>query len=190
MAKAPSEIPSDEALVRRIADRDETAFRLVYRRHAPAVMAVCFRSLGDREAAAEVTQQTFLRLWERATSLDVRAGRLRPWLLLVARNASIDIGRRRRLSTVAFERLTQSVRNEPDIAGEIVDRMHMRDTHDLLHALGSDQRRIVELAYFGQLTQTEIASILELPLGTVKSRLRLALKHLRDNVRAIGWDSK
>lgn len=190
VAPTPSEIPSDEALLRRLAQRDETAFHVIYRRHARAVMAVSYRSLGDREVAAEVTQQTFLRLWDRAASLDEREGRLRPWLLLVARNAAIDLGRRRRLHTAAFERSLAFASGEPDIAEAVVDRLQGQGARDLLGALGDDQRRIVELAYFGELTQMEIATMLGLPLGTVKSRLRLALHHLRDHVRSIGWDTK
>lgn len=182
--------PSDEALLRRIARRDETAFHVAYRRHSPAVMAVSYRFLGDRESAGEVTQQTFLRLWDRAASLDARMGRLRPWLVLVARNMAIDIGRRRRLHSAAFERLVGSVPTGQDVADTVVDRIEMCDARDLLDLLGEDQRRIVELAYFGELTQTEIATMLEVPLGTVKSRLRLALQHLREHVRAIGWESK
>ncbi|GAC1312177.1 MAG: sigma-70 family RNA polymerase sigma factor [Vulcanimicrobiaceae bacterium] len=189
MVRAQSD-PSDEALLRRIARRDETAFHVAYRRHSHAVMAVSYRFLGDRESAAEVTQQTFLRLWDRAPSVGARTGRLRPWLVIVARNMAIDIGRRRRLHAVSFDRLLASVPTGPDVADSVIERIETRDARDLLAVLGEDQRRIVELAYFGELTQTEIATVLEIPLGTVKSRLRLALQRLRDHVRAIGWESK
>lgn len=190
MTRGRGEVPGDDALLRRIVARDETAFHLLYRRHAPAVMAVSYRFLGDRESAADVTQLSFLRLWTRAATIDARDGRLRPWLLLVARNAAIDRGRRKRLGAIVFERLVPMLRNEPDVAETIVRGAQKRATHDLLDTLGAEQRQIVELAYFGELTQTEIATLLELPLGTVKSRLRLAFGHLRERARASGWESK
>ena len=175
----PSEIPSDEALLRRVVARDETAFHLLYRRHAPAVMAVAYRMLGDREAAAETTQQTFLRLWECARTIDPHERRLRPWLLLVARNAAIDRGRRKRLGLASFARIFSHATVERDTAEVVLERVTAREARDLLAVLSDEQRAVVELAYFGELTQTEIAATLGVPLGTIKSRLRLALGHLR-----------
>lgn len=189
MRERPSDAPVDEALLRRIVVRDETAFHLAYRRHAAAVMAIAYRVLRDRDAAAEITQQTFLRLWDRASTLDAREGRLRPWLLLVARNAAIDVGRRKRLGSAALERRAPRA-DEPDIADTVVERTQARATRDLLAILSDEQRAIVELAYFGGLTQMEIAATLNLPLGTIKSRLRLALKHLRRHASTIGWEIK
>jgi len=182
MREQPSEIPSDEALLRRIARRDETAFRIAYQRHAAAVMGIVYRQLGDRELAADLTQQTFIRLWERADSLDVRDGRLRPWLLSVARNAALDVGRRKAVASAFAGRLFAAQRIEGDIADDIAERAQARATRDLLATLAVEQRLIIELAYFGGLSQTEIAITLDIPLGTVKSRLRLALHHLRQRV--------
>lgn len=180
----PSEVPTDEALLRRVAARDETAFHLIYRRHAQAVMAVAHRILGDRETAAETTQHTFLRLWDHAASIEPREGRLRPWLLSVARNAAIDCGRRKRRGFVALARSFLPPAIERDPAETVIARASAREASDLLATLSAEQRTVVELAYFGELTQTQIAAVLGIPLGTVKSRLRLALQHLRSNVSA------
>lgn len=180
----PSEIPTDEALLCRIAARDETAFHLIYRRHASAVMAVAHRILGDRETAADTTQHTFLRLWKHADSIEPREGRLRPWLLSVARNAAIDYGRRKRRGFIALARGFLQPAIEPDPAEAVIARANAREASGLLATLSAEQRTVVELAYFGELTQTEIAAVLEIPLGTVKSRLRLALGHLRSSVSA------
>ncbi len=174
----PIDVPLDETLLRRVAQRDETAFHLIYRRHATAVMAVAYRILGDRETAAETTQITFLRLWHRASTLEPREGRLRPWLLSVARNAAIDHERHRRRGIAAFGALFTSL-PEADPAETVIARARARETDDLLATLSPEQRAVVELAYFGELTQTEIAATLGVPLGTVKSRLRLGLGHLR-----------
>lgn len=190
MPSRPREIPEDEALLHRIGERDETAFHLVYRRHASAVMAVAYRLLHDREIAAEITQQTFLRLWDRARTIDPSAGRLRPWLLLVARNAALDQGRRKRLGFALLDRAFSGTRSEPDIADAIVEGFRLRETRDLLGTLAEEQRLVIELAYFGELTQAEIATMLELPLGTIKSRIRLALGHLRARAASVGLDRK
>lgn len=188
MPEEPSEIPSDEALLLRIARKDETAFRIAYQRHAPAVMTIVQRQLGDRDLAADLTQQTFVRLWERADSVRVRNGRLRPWLLSVAKNAALDAGRRKTVASAFAGRLFAAQRNDADIAEDVAERAQARATRDLLTTLGAEQRTIVELAYFGGLTQTEIAATLDIPLGTVKSRLRLALQHLRDRARDARWE--
>ncbi|GAC1496691.1 MAG: sigma-70 family RNA polymerase sigma factor [Vulcanimicrobiaceae bacterium] len=188
MRPQASDIPSDEALLRRIARRDQTAFRIAYQRHASAVMAIVQRQLGDRDRAADLTQQTFVRLWEHAESVHVRDGRLRPWLLAVARNAALDVGRRKTVASAFAGRLFAAQRVEADIAEDIADRAQARATRDLLTTLGAEQRTIVELAYFGGLTQSEIAATLRIPLGTVKSRLRLALQHLRDRARDARWE--
>ena len=149
MRPQPSEIPSDDALLRRIARKDQTAFRIAYQRHASAVMAIVQRLLGDRDLAADLTQQTFIRLWERAESVHVRDGRLRPWLLAVARNAAVDAGRRKSVASAFAGRLFAAQRIEVDIAEDIADRAQRRATRDLLTTLGAEQRTIVELAYFG-----------------------------------------
>ncbi|GAC1400323.1 MAG: sigma-70 family RNA polymerase sigma factor [Vulcanimicrobiaceae bacterium] len=188
MRPQASDIPSDEALLRRIARRDQTAFRIAYQRHASAVMAIVQRQLGDRDRAADLTQQTFVRLWEHAESVHVRDGRLRPWLLAVARNAALDVGRRKTVASAFAGRLFAAQHVEADIAEDIADRAQARATRDLLTTLGAEQRTIVELAYFGGLTQSEIAATLRIPLGTVKSRLRLALQHLRDRARDARWE--
>ncbi|GAC1413470.1 MAG: hypothetical protein NVS3B16_06540 [Vulcanimicrobiaceae bacterium] len=145
-------------------------------------MAIAYRLLGDRATAEDLTQQTFLRLWDRAATMDAREGRLRPWLLSVARHAAIDDGRRRRTGASAVERVRAAQRDERDVADTVVDRAQSHATRDLLLSLNADQRTVVELAYFGGLTQMEISAMLDVPLGTVKSRLRLALQHLRARV--------
>jgi RNA polymerase sigma-70 factor (ECF subfamily) len=187
IAVGTTEPATDDTLLRRVAHGDEEAFTALYRRHAQAVMAVVFRVLADREAAEEVTQQTFLKLWDLRRRRGARAGGIRPWLLLVARNAAIDLLRRRRLEAAAFARRIDGGPEERDCADSALEAARARDLVRLLDRLGDDQRRVVELAYFGELTQMEIAHSLGLPLGTVKSRLRLALEHLR---RALGTEAR
>lgn len=96
----PSRIPTDEALLRGVSSRDGASFASLYDRHAKAVMSVAFRLVGDREIAADLTQATFLKLWERPSAVSAGEGMLRPWLLRVVRNAAVDTLRRRRLRAI------------------------------------------------------------------------------------------
>ena len=175
----PSRIPPDEALLRGVSSRDAASFASLYNRHAKAVMSVAFRLVGDREIAADLTQATFLKLWERPSAVSAGEGMLRPWLLRVVRNAAVDTLRRRRLRAIGPEDRIVADDALDDVAEAVVTRARAVATRDLLASLESPQRRVIELTYFGELTQTQIASVLGVPLGTVKSRLRLGLGKLR-----------
>lgn len=169
----------DEALLRLIVLRRADAFEEVYRRHAAPIAAVATRLTSDRASADDLTQTTFLKLWEQRERVTARGGSLRAWLFAVLRNVAID--RRRRLRPVieldeAHDRAT-AVLGPEDRA---IERQSQRDIQAALAALDSDQRIVIELAYFGGLSQTEIAAVVNAPLGTVKSRVRLAMRHLRD----------
>ncbi len=153
-------------------------------------MAVAFRLVGDREVAADLTQATFLKLWERPTAVSTGDGMLRPWLLRVVRNAAVDTLRRRRLRTTGPDDRIVADDVLDDVAETVVARARAVAARDLLSFLESPQRRVIELAYFGGLTQTQIASVLGVPLGTVKSRLRLALGKLRALAQHKGWEAR
>ena len=170
---------SDEALLRLVGSRHTDAFDELYRRHAWAVAAVASRVAADRADADEAVQSAFMTLWTRAASIDVRGGSLRPWLVTVARNGAIDRTRRTRptVPTDATHERIPAVGAGPEesaVRGDV-----QRDILQALEALDPDQREVVELAYFGGLTQTEISAQTGAPLGTVKSRVRLAMRHLR-----------
>lgn len=165
--------------MRLVGSRQADAFDELYRRHAWAVAAVASRVAADRADADEAVQSAFMTLWTRAASIDVRGGSLRPWLVTVGRNAAIDRARRSR-PTVPADATHESIPatgagpEESAVQGDV-----QRDIQQALEALVPDQREVVELAYFGGLTQTEISAQTGVPLGTVKSRVRLAMRHLR-----------
>jgi RNA polymerase sigma-70 factor (ECF subfamily) len=168
----------DEALVRLVASRQADAFEELYRRHSVAVSAIASRTVNDRGCADEATQSAFLSLWRRAAQLDVRSSSVRPWLIIVARNAAIDAARRRH----AAERLDtpRSTAGETRLPEEIVmQREAERAVHAALATLDDVQREALHLAFFGGLSQSEIAQVTGAPLGTVKGRIRLAMRHLR-----------
>ena len=175
---------SDEELVMLVRGRDEHAFELLYNRYADLVYSVALRVLGDPALAQDVGQEVFLRLWRAPASYDVSRGRFSNWLASVARNRAVDEVRmrgRRRLREIA-----------PTVAGEDPPDGHAEDpaltaqaemergaVRQALRTLPEEQRTALELAYFGGLTQQEIAELLHQPLGTVKTRTRLAMKNVR-----------
>jgi RNA polymerase sigma-70 factor (ECF subfamily) len=168
----------DEALVRLVASRRADAFEELYRRHAVAVTAIAARTVADRGCADEATQSAFLALWRRADGIELRSASLRPWLLVVARNAALDASRKAR----SAERRSASEPGPaaPALPEEIVmQRESERDVQAAIATLDDVQREALELAYFGGLSQSEIAELTGAPLGTVKGRIRLAMQHLR-----------
>jgi RNA polymerase sigma-70 factor (ECF subfamily) len=194
--------PSDEAgLVREIAAGSQDALAALYDRHVDAVFAASIRLTSDRQVAEEVVQETFLALWNRAELFDPGTGSLAAWLHTIARNRTVDrlraAGRRPNLvplssaggidenDTAALERIVASGRVlggadlGPGPEGELA-AAELRDViRGALAELPEHERTALVLAYSAELTQSEIAERLGWPLGTVKTRTRRALLHLR-----------
>jgi RNA polymerase sigma-70 factor (ECF subfamily) len=189
--------PTDAELVAMVHARDERAVALAYDRHADVVYGALVRFVGDRETAQDVVQETFLALWQRGHLFDPEAGSLLGWLLGIARNKAIDRFRaaRRRPQIVApWPRQDEPTDRGPLAGGRIqadlpVDedpeasaaREWLRATvRTALSAMPDAERRVLQLAYDGGLSQSEIAARLGWPLGTVKTRTRRALAALRE----------
>jgi RNA polymerase sigma-70 factor (ECF subfamily) len=163
-------------------DRNTRAFELVYERHAAAALGLARRILGERGLAEDVTQEAFVAVWRSAANYRPELGSVRTWVLGITRNRAID-GLRRRSSQerirVAAEAFTdRSAEREPTNA-QAVRNAEARAVRGAIGGLPDEQRRAIELSFFAGLTQTEIAGELDLPLGTVKGRMRLALDKLR-----------
>jgi RNA polymerase sigma-70 factor, ECF subfamily len=170
---------SDEALMILVDSRRSDAFEELYRRHAGAVASFVARICSDRQVADEVTQTAFLTLWNSANRFRPEAGRLRAWLLTIARNAAIDRARIKRVEVVPFESAPSAVSREGTPEEQVENFERDRTVRQALATLSDDQRTVIELAFFGGLTQTEIARVINEPLGTVKSRVRLGMQKLR-----------
>jgi RNA polymerase sigma-70 factor (ECF subfamily) len=188
MTTAQIKTLDDHDLVLRVADGDVAAFEAIYDRYSGQVFGLSLLVTGRRRAAEEATQDAFISLWRTARSYDPSRGALKPWLMSVVRNRSIDLLRREarhdralELDDARAERLESAENTEEQVAG----REEARHTRELLAGLPSEQRRVIELAYFKGLTQTEIADRVGIPLGTVKGRQRLALAKMhRELIRA------
>jgi RNA polymerase sigma-70 factor (ECF subfamily) len=175
---------SDEALVMLVSGRDERAFEQIYDRYSDLVYSVALRIVADPAIAQDVAQEVFLRLWRAPSSYDSGRGRFANWLVSVARNRAVDEVRtrgRRRLREVGS---ATAIDDPPD--GQVEDPsaiaqadMDSKAVRRALGGLPEEQRLTLELAYYGGLTQQEISQLLNQPLGTVKTRTRLAMKKLR-----------
>lgn len=182
---ASTESRTDEALVAALARGDEEALSKLYDRYAAAVYGLTLKIVGQPELAEELTQETFLRVWRRAGTFEARRGSFASWLFGIAHNLAIDELRRRRarpqqvyeetersvLETIADE--TVPVEEEAWLAEQ------RRTIQHAMALLPPEQREVLDLAYYGGLTQREIADRLGSPIGTVKTRARLGLLKLR-----------
>ena len=174
----------DGALVARVAEGDVRAFEALYDRYRARAFGLAVRLTGRRGTAEEVTQDAFLNLWRKASHYDPRRGSVGAWLLTFVRHRAIDSlrssGRRERNVELesAAERLEARDRTDDVVEG----REEARHARRLVKELPADQREVIELAYFGGMTQGEIAAKVGIPLGTVKGRSRLALEKLRRSV--------
>lgn len=168
---------SDDELLIRVAQRRADAFEELYNRYSAAIVSIARRFTADRVAADEATQAAFLALWDRAGELEPNS-RLRSWLAAVARNRAIDKQRRKRFDTVPLFAHHDVVSEQHGPEEHAIMNERKRDIRKALDALPRDQRTVIELAYFGGLSQSEIAELLGEPLGTVKSRIRLAMQRL------------
>lgn len=171
----PIENTTDGALLSLIAGGDRGAFETLYHRYARTVFGLALRRLGDRERAEEAVQETFTAVWRSAGSFRPDRGAGAPWLYAVARNAIVDRFRSRGEPVADVPELP-SPDAGPDEAAE-ADWVAWR-VHRALEELPPNERQVVELAYWSGLSQSEVASFLDIPLGTVKTRTRSALSRL------------
>ena len=176
--REPDRRESDEGLIRRILNGDEAALGLLYERYGGCVYSVAKHILRDAGAAQEVLQDLFPQLWRNAANFDSARGSLAGWLLVMARNRSID-RLRRRTTPVGEEAAATVLGSAAGMESFTVRNELAARVRAAMQALPEAQREAMEFAYFEGLTQSEIAQRTGDPLETVKTRLRTALASLR-----------
>jgi RNA polymerase sigma-70 factor (ECF subfamily) len=180
--RVPAEDCSDGELLVRIGGGDREAFDALYRRFVRPVFALALRRLGDRGRAEDATQETFSSIWRSASSYKPSRGAGAPWLYAVARNAIVDRTRTR-------TELPTEPPDEPSREAGPAERAEQSwlafRVHGALQDLPEQERVLLELAYWGGLSQSEIAEFLNIPLGTVKTRTRAALGRLADALEEV-----
>jgi RNA polymerase sigma-70 factor, ECF subfamily len=170
------ELP-DGALIRLVARRDADAFETLYHRYARPVFGLALRRLGDRMRAEDAVQETFAAVWRSARTYKPERGAGAPWLYAVARNAIVD---RSRTRSEPPSEAPDVASNEPGPAERAEASYISWRVHRALESLAQNERDVIELAYYGGLSQSEVADFLGIPLGTVKTRTRAALGRLAD----------
>ena len=175
----------DEELARRLQRRDPNAMAELYDRFGRLAYSVIVAIVRDTGVAEDLVQETFLRVWNRVHAFETSRGALGPWLLAIARNRAIDHLRSlsARIDRNSFE---LDVREHPslfvDMEREVLNTDHAKLIRKAIARLSASQQKVIELAYYEGLSQTEIAARMGEPLGTVKTWVRTALKHLRQEL--------
>ena len=173
----PAEQATDSELLVRVADRDREAFDVLYHRYIRSVFGLALQRLRDRDRAEDAAQEMFAAVWRSAGSYRPERGPAAPWLYAIARNAVVDRLRSRSELPVEPPDMTS---DEPGPAERAESAFVSWRVHRALETLPEREREVVELAYWSGLSQSEVASFLDIPLGTVKTRTRSALAHLAD----------
>src|SRR5215213_9173994 len=172
---------ADEDVMQLVRRGDAQAFEIVYERHSAAAFSLAYRMMGTRSGAEDVTQDAFLSLWRSGARYDRARGSVRTWVLGIVHHRAIDALRR----SLVHERRRASDESEVErleareLTGvEAARREEATALREAIETLPAEQSRVIELAYFGGFTHTEIAEMLETPVGTVKGRMRLGLGKL------------
>jgi RNA polymerase sigma-70 factor (ECF subfamily) len=173
---------ADEEVMLLVQDGSPRAFELLYDRHSAAAFSLAYRMVGNRVMAEDISQEAFLAIWRSRLRYDQARGSVRTWVLGIVHNRAIDAlrrslvhDRRRETAEGIEERHEAPERTEVEAAR----REEARTVRSALDALPEEQRRTIELAYFGGFSHSQIAELLDMPIGTVKGRMRLGLDKLR-----------
>jgi RNA polymerase sigma-70 factor (ECF subfamily) len=187
-AKAASAILrklADEELMQLVREHDSAAFAVVYERHATAAFSLAFRMCGKRALAEDIVQEAFLSLWRSSARYDGTRGSLRTWVLGIVHNRAIDALRRgvvQDRGRVSDEGIEEQLEAAERTEHEVGRRDEAREIRAALVGLPPDQSRVIELAYYGGFSHSEIAAMLDTPVGTIKGRMRLGLQKMRSQL--------
>jgi RNA polymerase sigma factor (sigma-70 family) len=170
----------------RLVGNDDAALAEIYDQYSSFVYGLALRVVGDARAAEDVSQDVFVGLWERPAAFDPDRGSLRTWLGTLAHRRAVDYVRREEARRRRAERDAARAVSAPDVEELATAMVAAERVRAALDLLPSDQRRAIQLAYFGGKTYRQVAEVLGIPEGTAKSRLRLGLRRIADALEAQG----
>jgi len=166
-----------------IGRKDPEAFEVFYDRHGGAAFSLAYRILGERGAAEDCIQEAFISIWRSGGKFDPTRGSVRSWTLSIVRNRAIDVLRSKagKAPKMTFDddEIIESRPSEELTEEEAMRNETATEVRGALSQLPDDQSKVIQLAYFGGFSQSEIAGMLNVPLGTVKGRMRLGLEKIR-----------
>jgi RNA polymerase sigma-70 factor (ECF subfamily) len=175
----------DHVLVEALAGRDLSALSVLYDRYGRVSYTLAYRILGEPEAAEDVVQDAFLAAWRGAGTFRRERGNARSWLLSIVHHRAVDLLRRRTAFRPAPLEAADGTPADADTAEEAARNVERGSVRAALETLPEAQRRTIELAYFGGYTQSELADLMGVPLGTVKGRMRIGLQKMRRVLGAV-----
>jgi RNA polymerase sigma-70 factor (ECF subfamily) len=183
MGTSKAERLADEELMPLIGEKDPDAFEVFYDRHGGVAYSLAYRIVGERGAAEDVTQEAFISIWRSGARYDAARGSVRTWMLGIVRNRAIDFlrskaGRAPKLDFDDDSILEHRPASE-QTESEALQRETAQEVRGALDELPGEQAKVIQLAYFGGFSHSEIAGMLGVPLGTVKGRMRLGLEKIR-----------
>lgn len=173
---------ADEELMHLVQEGNTTAFEIVYDRHGAAAYSLAYRMVGNRVVAEDIVQEAFLSMWRSRSRFEPQRGSLRSWVLGIVHHRGIDALRRntvhnRRQAGAEAEEERREAPATTEV--EVIRRQEAATVRAALDLLPPEQSRVLELAYFAGFSQSQIAELMKMPIGTVKGRMRLGLAKLR-----------
>lgn len=178
---------SDPDLLNWIKNADQSALGELYDRYHRLVYSLAYQTIGEGAVAEEITQDVFLRIWEKAATYRAEQGKVLTWIVTITRNRAIDLYRRRRIrpenNPLVWEELTPLERSDDaNIEAEVDSSLMRKSIRTALASLPVEQRQALSLAFFRGYSHSEIAEHLQEPIGTIKTRIRLAMQKLRQQL--------
>nr|WP_207345533.1 ECF RNA polymerase sigma factor SigK [Arthrobacter sp. E3] len=176
--------PSQEELIRLVASGDEAAFEILYDEVAPRVFGLVRRVVRDPAQSQEVTQEVFLDIWEQASRFDPDKGKAMSWILVIAHRKAVDKVRASQASTDRDLRqgIKEFQESYEDVADTVEGKFEAERVKQALKSLTPAQQEAISLAYYGGYTHQEVAELLKVPVGTIKTRIRDGMIRMRDRL--------
>jgi len=183
MRVSKAERLADEELMPLIGEKNPDAFEVFYDRHGGVAYSLAYRIVGERGAAEDVTQEAFISIWRSGARYDAARGSVRTWMLGIVRNRAIDFLRSKAGRAPKLDFDDDSILEHRPAAeqteAKALERETAEEVRGALDELPGEQAKVIQLAYFGGFSHSEIAGMLGVPLGTVKGRMRLGLEKIR-----------
>lgn len=176
---------TDTSLYLRISDQDKEALEQLYDRYEKILFSFLYKMLEDRDLAEEALQEVFIKIWRGKGVYDESKGKFTSWLFRMAQNTAIDLIRKRKKPTVPIEEAAQTASNDAPVDVQVEWQEKQEQIQTAVQHLSDDQQKMIDLFYFKGHTHETIADMCDIPLGTVKSRIRLALKKLKTSLHGM-----
>ncbi|TWT27321.1 RNA polymerase sigma factor [Planomicrobium sp. CPCC 101110] len=176
---------SDFTLYGRIQQKDKEALEQLYDRYEKILFSFLVKMTEDPDLAEEALQEVFIKIWRGKGEYNESKGKFTSWLFTMSRNVAIDLIRKRKKPTVPLEEVGELVNNESTVEEAAEWQEQKEQIETAVQELSGEQQKMIQLFYFKGYTHEKIASICDIPLGTVKSRIRLALKKLKKSLHGV-----